>query len=359
MTKKLIIFIISFLVLTGCGVQDNILEDLLLAEVTGYDAAGKNQIRGSTVVAVSQSGEKSQMGKEVYAATTHTGKNFIQKTEAEASKRLVGGRLQAVVYGEELAKQGIYDYVDTYRRDPAIGRNLYLAVVDGKAEDIVKIESKMLKTPDVKTKELIEQNSQANLPETNLHTFLYYYYGDNMDPVMPLLKQEKDHIRVKGIALFKNDKYIGKHIPYEDGFLFKMLYGNFKNGIYEIRLKENSYMNIQNISSSVEYNINTNKKPAANISVHIEGSVVEVQDVDLKKRSVISKLERDAEKVFQKNLKKMVRMFQDNDVDPLALGDKARSQIRRFDKKHWYDIYPSIPVTVHVKVKLVQEGITE
>lgn len=360
MTKKTLMLLLSIVLLAGCGVKKNILEDMLLAEVTGYDDAGDAKVRGSIVVSISQSGENSTMGKEVYSAVTHTGKNVRQKVESEAPKRLVSGRLQTILYGETLARKGIYDYVDTYRRDPDVGRDLFLAVVSGKAEDIVNIESKMLKTPDVKTKELIQQNTETNLPDTNLHSFLYYYYGNNIDPVMPLLEKKQDHIKVKGIALFKDDKYIGKYITYEDGFLFKVLFGNFRNGLYEMEMKENSYINIQNITSKVEYEIKDgNGSPEVTIKAAIKGGLLEVQDVDLKNPGAIPKIEKKAQKVFEKKLGRMVKMFQENNVDPLALGDRARSKTRNFDRGNWEKVYPTIPVKIKVDVTLVQEGITE
>jgi spore germination protein len=360
MNLKKLILIFYCMIMAGCGVQDNILEDVLLAEVTGYDYAGKDKIRGSTVVAVSQSGENSKMGKEVYSATTHTGRNFIQKVESQAPRRLVGGRLAAVLYGETLAKKGIYDFVDTYRRDPSIGRDLYLAVVAGKAEDIVKIESKMLKTPGVKTKELIEQNIQTNLPEVNLHNFLNYYYGDNMDPVMPLLEVKHDHMRIKGIALFRDDKYTGKYITYQDGFIFKVLFGSFNNGLFEIRMKEDSYITAQNITSKVKYEIkDANGSPKVFISIEIRGGLLEVHEVDLRNPEAIPTIENKAKKVIEEKARRMVKMFQKINVDPLRMGDLARSQTRHFNRDKWDHIYPTIPVNIHVDVKLVQEGITE
>ncbi|RFU69824.1 Ger(x)C family spore germination protein [Bacillus sp. V59.32b] len=360
MKKNPLIYLLFCAMLTGCGVKDNILEDNLLAEVTAYDLAGDDKVKGATLVSVPSSGEKAPMGKEVYSAVAHTGKNIRQKMESETPKRLVGGRLSAVIYGEELAGRGIYDYVDTYRRDPSVGRDIYLAVASGKAEDIVNLESKMTQTPGIKTQELIEQNFQTNLPHTNLHSFLNRYYGDNMDPVMPLLEVKGEHLKLKGIALFRDDKYIGKHISYEDGFLFKVLSGRFKNGVYEIKMKEDSYLNIQNVYSRVKYEINDgNGSPEVFIKVKIRGGLLEVHDLDLKDRSTIPRIEKKAQQIIEKKLYGMVRMFQGNNVDPLALGDRARSQTRHFDKKHWEDEYQTVPIEIKVELKLVQEGITE
>lgn len=356
----IVILLVCCAMITGCGVKESVLEDNLIAEVTAYDQAGDDKVKGTIVVSVPSSGDKAPMGKEVYSAVAHTGKNIRQKMESETPKRLVKGRLSAIVYGEELARKGIYDYVDSYRRDPSVGRDIYLAVASGKAEDIVELEAKMTKTPGIKTQELIEQNIQTNLPHTNLHTFLNRYYGDNMDPVIPLLEIKGGHIKVKGIALFRDDKYIGKHISYQDGFLFKVLSGKFKNGVYEIEVKKDSYVNIQNVYSRVKYKITDgNGSPEVSIKVKMRGGLLEVHDLDLKDRSTIPRIEKQAQKILEKKLYGMVRMFQENNVDPLALGNRARSQTRHFKQKHWEDEYETVPIKIKVDITLVQEGITE
>ena len=50
------------IVLMGCGIQKRILEEVLIAEIVGFDDAGNNQIKGTTVVAVSRPGREKQQG---------------------------------------------------------------------------------------------------------------------------------------------------------------------------------------------------------------------------------------------------------------------------------------------------------
>ena len=252
--KLLLITLASFL-MTACGGEKQILEDILIAEVVGYDDAGDKKIKGTVVVSVPQPGEEADLGKEVYEADSHDIKAARQQENAKTPYPIVGGRLTVTLYGEELASKGLNDYVDTYRRDPMVGRDLYLAVVHGKAEDVVKMEPKLIKTPGVQVKELIEQNIRTNLPDVDLHRYLYACHGKGIDPVLPLLETTGDQIRVRGIALFKTDRYIGKYIPYEDGFLYKVLSENFKLGSYEIKWKENDFTDINNVESRVHYHI--------------------------------------------------------------------------------------------------------
>ncbi|MGE7761701.1 Ger(x)C family spore germination protein [Peribacillus sp. NPDC097895] len=359
MKFHLLLITLGCFLMTACGVEKQILEDILIAEMVGYDDAGSNKIKGTVVVNVPQPGEES-LGKEVYEAITHDVKAARQQENAKTPFPIAGGRLTVILYGEELARKGLNDYVDTYRRDPMVGRDLYLAIVHGKAEDLVKMEPKLIKTPGVQVKELIEQNIRTNLPDVDLHRYLYACHGKGIDPVLPLLETAEERIRVKGIALFKRDRYIGKYIPYEDGFLFKVLSENFKLGSYEIKWKENEYTEINNVESKVHYDIsNANQNPKVKIEVNLKANLLEVQGYDLGNPVDVKKIEAKAEHVMGKKLKEMVTMLQDNHVDPLALGDIAKSKTRDFNLKHWEKAYPHIPIEVDLDIEMIQTGIAE
>lgn len=360
MKIKFLLFTLASFLMAACGVEKQILEDILIAEVVGYDDAEDKKIKGTVVVSVPQPGEEADLGKEVYEANSNDIKAARQQENAKTPYPIVGGRLTVILYGEGLASKGLNDYVDTYRRDPMVGRDLYLAVVHGKAEDVVKMEPKLIKTPGVQVKELIEQNIRTNLPDVDLHRYLYACHGKGIDPVLPLLETAGDQIRVKGIALFKKDRYIGKYIPYEDGFLYKVLSENFKLGSYEIKWKENDFTDINNVESRVHNHIsNANQDPKVRIDVKMKASLLEVQGYDLGKAVDLNKIEVRAEQVIGKKLNEMVTMFQENHIDPLALGDHAKSKTRNFDQKHWEEAYPDIPIEVDLDIEMIQTGIAE
>ncbi|MBK5443860.1 MULTISPECIES: Ger(x)C family spore germination protein [unclassified Peribacillus] len=360
MKTKLLLITLGCVLMTACGVEKQILEDILIAEVVGYDDAGDHKIKGTVVVNVPQLGEEANLGKEVYEAISHDVKATRQQENSKTTFPIVGGRLSVILYSEELAGKGLNDYVDTYRRDPMVGRNLYLAVVHGRADDVVKIEPKLSKTPGVQVKELIEQNIRTNLPNVDLHHYLYASHGKGIDPVMPLLETAGERVRVKGIALFKKDRYIGKYISYEDGFLFKVLSENFKLGSYEIKLKDNDFIDINNVQSHVHYDIlHANQEPKVRIEVKIKASILEVQGYDLGKPLDVKNIENKAEQAIEKKLNKMLTMFQENNIDPIAMGDIARSKTRNFNRKHWEEVYPHIPIDLAVDIEMIQTGIAE
>ncbi|WP_110928565.1 Ger(x)C family spore germination protein [Bacillus massiliglaciei] len=361
MKKKWMILLSIPLLLIGCGTETSILEDIYMAEVVGFDAEGQDKVKGSVIVSFAKPGEEATMSKEMIQSVTHSLKNVKQENKGKSPLPIAAGRLEVILYGEELAKKGLRDYVDTYRRDPNIGTDLFLAVVDSRAEDVIKVEKESTDMPRIHTKELIEQNNVTNLPASSLQRFLYSWGGKGLDPVLPLLDiTKKGEIRIKGIALFRDDRYIGKHVSYMDGFLFKMIMESFRKGTYELKWKNNDYININNIKSKVRYRIeNANENPRVRIEVNMKGGLLEAQGYDINKEVSLGKIEKKAQKEFEERIKKMVRFFQENHIDPLAIGDRARSKTRGFNFKHWEEVYPDIPIDVKVNIQFIQEGISE
>src|SRR3954447_339151 len=358
--KGLLIVSICFIGLMGCGVEKHILEEILIAEVVGFDEEENNQIKGTTVVSVSRPGVEATRGKDVYQMVSHSIKDVRQTIGKEAPFPIVGGRLDVILYGEKLARKGLNSFMDTHHRDPNLGRDLFIGIVEGQADQVVKEEAKMTKTAGVYLKELIEHNTKTNLPENNFHSFFYSSHGKGMDPVVPLLTVKGDKVEIKGIALMKKDVYIGEYIPFNQGILFKSLYERPKGGSFELKWKENSYINISNVSSNSNYEIsNANDRPSVKISVKMKGRLIEIQGYDLYKKPDIKKIEAIAERDLQRKMKDMVNRFQEYDIDPLAIGDRARSKTRNFNQKHWEDIYPTIPITVELDLVLIHEGISE
>ncbi|MFX3625033.1 MAG: Ger(x)C family spore germination protein [Ectobacillus sp.] len=354
------LILLSVLLLSGCGAQKKILEDVQLTRTIGFDEAEGNKVRGTVALMITPPGQNVQPRTDILTNVSYTGKGIRQLLQAESPKPILVGKVRTVLYGEKVAHSNLYRYVDTLQRDPNIGRDVYLAITEGETMPFLQLRSPMSQGPGMYIEQLLEQNSKTNFPKTDLHHFLYHYLGKGLDPIMPLLSLRGNHIFIKGIALFKKGKYIGKYIPYKQGFIFKALYEPFERGMYEIQMKPHGFITIQNIGSSVKYKIlNGSTNPAVHIFLSMKGRVVESPDLAVRDFKAINKFEAQIEKQIQKEALKMMRMFQKEHIDPLGIGDRARSQTRNFNIKKWEKQYASIPIYVKVNVQITQAGIAE
>ncbi|WP_026696061.1 Ger(x)C family spore germination protein [Peribacillus kribbensis] len=352
--KKIMIWIVILgIVVGGATVKTKVLEDLQLVTIYGYDYAGKNKIRGIVSTPVIPTTENTPPGSKILGVDAHTSKNSRQLLQSVSPKPLVIGRLNTALYSDKIAKKGLFRLLDTLIRDPSLGRSLMLAVVKGSVEDLLSEKYTMTETSSMYVSELMKNNNQSVIPKTSLHSFLNDYFEKGRDPFLPLLEKGTDLIRMKGIAFFKQDRYIWE-LPYAECFVFKMLYENFKNGMYEYKA-DGDYVTLENLQSKVHYHISADNKQVT-IHVSLKGKLLDASGHQLASSKSIPDLEKTLSRVLIKKAARLENKFKKLNIDPLGIGDKARSKERHFNFEEWNKQYKNITFKNDVKVEITQSG---
>ncbi|UOK59330.1 hypothetical protein MGI18_10830 [Bacillus sp. OVS6] len=183
--------------LTGC-LEQKYIERIGMITAVGYDLGNQNKIKGTTVAF--QFDPTRQNVSQMLTSEANTSKGIREAMNRETSHHLVSGQLRVSLYGEELARRGIYTFVDTLARDASVGTMSYLAVASPEAASILSAENLSI-TTNVGTYlyRLLEQNikSEQTISST-LHEFLKTYYEVGMDPILPmisLMNEKKSPLR--------------------------------------------------------------------------------------------------------------------------------------------------------------------
>ncbi|GGE32214.1 hypothetical protein GCM10011391_08610 [Pullulanibacillus camelliae] len=360
--RLLIALLLISLCLTGCA-KPRIVDDVHLVQAIGYDYYKENYLLGTITSPVySQSAGSGIMPpkSDVMSVVVKKGTEVNAELESESEYQLEPGKLLVSLYSNEIAADGLFQYVDLLKRNPDIGIVTNLAITEGSAKEI--LEGQYASDPLISEylSNMFKKHATNNFPETNLHTFLYQYAGKGMDPFLPLIKKENEHVKIIGIALFKGDKYID-YVPYSQAFVFNMLYQSFSKGNYAVPLNASQYVSIENISSKVDYQVEPRGKdgrhPIVKISVEENGYVRESASV-LKGKHSIPNLQKRLAKELQKNGITLIKNFKNLRTDPLQIGSHVRSFQRHWSEAAWMDYYPHADIRLKVKVKLKHEGIT-
>jgi spore germination protein len=359
MDKRCLMPILLLSLLTGCFPKTQILEDIQLVQSVAYDYLSEKNIKVGAEATITPRGEDVQLISEIFKAESHTNKSARKIIESESPKPFRIGRLGVVLFNKKLAEEGIYKIVDVLQRDPSIGRDIFMVVAENSAIDILEGEYSVSETPSKYLTNMLDQNMRSNIPRSSIHLFLYRYHGKGMDPFMPLIEKKGNHIRIKGVALFKGDKYKG-YINIRNAFFLKLLRESFEDGMFEVKYGENNYYTIENISSQVDFKVkNANKNPEITMDVKVTGRINEAPKILVGKKNVIDQLEKTASEMLEKDMEAMIKKFQRLNVDPLALGDRVRSRTRNFDFKNWEGKYPEVPIDINVAVQIIQSGIMD
>ncbi|EIT86348.1 spore germination protein [Fictibacillus macauensis ZFHKF-1] len=358
--RKYKVWFITLLLLTACTPQKQVLEDIELVGTVGYDYASKDLVEASAACPIVTGGsQQATLENVVFSAKAHTSKSIRQELQAQSPRPFGSGRIGVILFEDKLAQKGITKIIDSLQRDPSVGRNIFLAVTEGKTKDMLTKKYVVNDIVPVYLKKLIEQNINLTIPRTNFHHFNYSYYGNGSDPFMPLLAVSGKYIKITGLALFDHSKYVD-HISFDDSIIFKFMYQDFRQGSHEFKMKNNRYLTLENLNSKVKYEYkDILGSPRLTMHIKITGKVNDAAGLSLYKPQDITKIEKTIKKELDQDAERLVKQFQEKQIDPLGIGDRARSKVRNFTFKEWDQKYPTMPVTVSSEINITQSGIVE
>ncbi|USK35383.1 Ger(x)C family spore germination protein [Bacillus sp. F19] len=356
MKRKMIVFLIPLL-LTGC-LEKEILDDVNIITVIGYDMENSDQIKGTVVIPVYT--KDAPVESEIIEDTSslEVSKDILTHLQRKSSDPLVLGKTTVVIYSEEIAEKGLTKLVDTLERDPSVGSRVYLTVGRESANSIMKAKFGIRGAAEYISNLIRHNIENRDIPKTNLHIFLYDLYAQDSDPFLPILKKaEGDIVVLDGLALFKGDKMVSE-IPNEKLIFFKLIADKYTEGTYALKLPKKEQVAIKTISSDRKIEVNKKDPSKLTIKVKISGIVQQYTG-----NIITPKIKNGMEKAFEKEIikesKQMIEQFKELDIDPLGIQDLIESQVRGFGKKEWKETYPKLNVEIKPEVMITETGVIE
>ncbi|MGG3564060.1 Ger(x)C family spore germination protein [Neobacillus rhizosphaerae] len=360
MAKRFILGSFLPLFLSGCTlIPPTIVNEINMAQGVGYDLASDNKIKETIVFPIFKKDKSSST--EIKAGIGQSSKEIRALINNETRYPLVSGQLRLALYGKALSRKGINDFVDTLNRDPSIGNLVQLAIVDGDPYDLLMTEKFKTENISIFIQELLDQNMESGqLPRSNLHSFIFQFSQVGQDPYLPLIKKENGSIKINGMAIFKDDRFV-TYLSLDDQFIFKGLVDTYKHGIHQFILSNGDKVVLDILHSNAKYKVKMVKgRPVFTISLQMKTRLQEFSSPK-KQRVPIDKpkIQKEVAQILEKRSLKLAARFKNLQVDPLGLGAKYKEHDRQFNERTWKSIYPEVQVLVHAKVEIKQTGIVE
>jgi spore germination protein len=351
-----ILLLISFL-LTGC-VKQEVLEKITISFVCAFDEAPNDEIEFTLAVPKFQPGKSGFVSNILFSKVGHTTRNLTDLMEMQLNRPIKPGKLSVILVGKELAEKGLADKLDVILRDAQASRKIYIAIVDGRAKDILETDFSLNEEKGMFLYHLLDTNIRTgHLPRQNLHDFEYSYLGKGLDPFLPFLTlQQNNRVQITGLALFKDDKYI-MSLNEKQMRVMKLLLGNVRYGTLETKLDNGPYIAVKNIGSKVDYQLGKEPKgPKVLINLSLKAEVIDSKGIQLsndEKQRIKERLEEDLTETGMD----LLQVFKKEGIDPLGLGDFDRSKTRHWSEAAWKEEYSTMSVKLDVKVNLTEMGI--
>lgn len=355
--KKYLLILLCTTLLTGC-VEKQIIDELNIETAQGYDLAENDHLKG-TLLYVKYLPDKS-FQNQTLTTVAETSRDVLTALERRSSDPLVTGGIQAVLFGEELAKHGFVRLIDSLLRDPNVGSRILLAMVEkDNAQDVLE-GNYGFKGNGTYIKNLLTHNMKnRDVPKLNLHLFGNYYASRGRDAFLPILKKINDNtLEIVGIGIFSINKVVYK-VSEEKMFYFKLMVDKYSEGSKIVNYGKNEAV-IRSIHSKNKIKIiKSPDKLHANIYINVDAVVREYSGKKVSHK-VINGLEQAMEKDIKKECLKMLHTFQDRGIDPVGLGEYVKSKTKHYNYDKWWDEdYKKITLNVIPKVTIMESGTVE
>lgn len=262
------------------------IEDLSFANVGGYDAAkesgpeyddGQDKI---AVTAVFPLFEEEAVSTATVA--TNEGKTIADtrgKRAYKTPRKLLVGMLQAAVYGDKLARNGLYGSIEILLRDPQVKHDILMALAYDRAEDVLKTKINNYSNAGDYVFDLLK-NSRTNafIPTVTVHSFAMGVLCKHRNPVLPIIRSGINSIEIAGLGIFKNDRLIAR-ASVEEARIISFLRGEKMEGYLPFFVEKNG----QIVNEGSVYVKNSRKVEVYrngniynfNIKIKLKGDVVE------------------------------------------------------------------------------------
>lgn len=375
----LILIIISNL-FTGCWSKKE-LNELSIATALGIDKSDDKYIISVQLINPTEIAAQKSSGQSaatiVYKAEGKSVFEALRRMTMVTSRKVYLSHVRVIVFGEQVAREGLKNLLDFLSRDTEMRANVYLLVSrNSKAEDVLGILTTLERISANKVYMSLKSTEEfwASASAVMLDEFIDSIGSKGKDAVMSgvtvkgnaeeagtneNMKRSRGYgiLTIDNIGVFKKDKLI-EWLKENESIGYNQIIGKLKSTIVTIDSPEGESVGIEikESKSSVRGKIEDGK-PKIYINFQASGDVADVQSsIDIKKTENIDKLEKEAEKRMEKNMKAVIEKAQKElKSDIFGFGEAfRRSNPREWKKlqKNWDEEFKNIPVEIKISVTI-------
>lgn len=259
-TVSLLILCLYILALAGCW-DARELDTLSIVAGVGIDASGQPGEYDFTMLVgkaqKSKSSGASSTQNAPYLLLTTTNKSMslaLDDIRFKSSRELFLHPNQIIVFGKDLACQGLGPVLDMFIRDHESRLEVWAFVADGRAGDILATDTKQEPIPAAAIERMTRDASGISKYFGTKMIELFSRLADKgTSAILPVISrtQEKDslNLALSGSAVFNDDKMVGTLNAEEtQGYVYAM--GDMHDGILEVPMQDGTaILEISKVSS--------------------------------------------------------------------------------------------------------------
>ena len=232
--RRSVLALLVLVLLTGCWDRHE-LDERANSLMTGVDLCSEEEdclLISSRQYAIpgriptGPGGRGSTDAVMVISSPGKDGPDSRTRAQAEMARDLHFGHQRMMVWGEAFARHELRTYLDYVWRVPEIRRQMWVAVAEGRAEDVVRARPPLDPVPALYLSDQFEEAVETGrLPaQSTLGDFMVRLSGEGEEPFAPLLRLDPPYPEIVGLAVFRGARMVGK-LSTEELSTFALLAG--------------------------------------------------------------------------------------------------------------------------------------
>lgn len=384
--SSILIFIMAISILTGCWSRRE-LNDLAIISALSIDKIDNQYEITIQVINPTEVVGKQQTSSNPVTTFRETGPTLLEalrKMALEKPRKAYLPHLRIIVFGEEMARNGIQNSLDYLLRDHEVRADfLFTVAKNQKGSEILNVTSTIEKIPATKIFKSID-TSEKGLAQTKsvqlaeLYTQIIskgsnpvltgvYIRGNrkigndisNMEKISSPAKIDLDNL-----AIFKDDKLVDWFTS-EESRGYNFITDNIKQTILTVPCKNNEGdITLDVIRSKTKMKTKVKgDKPFMEIITRTEGTIGEMTcSRDIYSEKTIEEMEKSLEKRLKELMEKTIEKAKKNQTDVFGLGEEIHRKHPKVWNKlkgNWHDKgFVELKVTIKPDVKIRRTGTT-
>ncbi|WP_238403073.1 Ger(x)C family spore germination protein [Paenibacillus mesophilus] len=299
----------------------------------------------------------------------HTIDDALMNLQQQVSGRLFFGHLRVIVVSEDVAKKGMENLNDYFRRNSEVRRMAWMMISKGKAQDLMKAAPKLERVPTLYLMSTLDDAvKMGKLPEDYIGMFWSNSSKKGQEGFLPYVEIMKEqNVELSGLAYFKGSKMAGTTKPLEIGAYMGIKGVNPAGYRGTISLDGSASNTITlyatNRTSKIDVQIK-NGLPKITVTIinelNIEEKANEQHFID--QPDILKEIEREDEKGAVKLHEGLVKETQEKGADIFGFGEYVRAKEPQYWNEHiktkegWQEMYKDISIEVKIDVKIRRVG---
>ncbi|MBS4216258.1 Ger(x)C family spore germination protein [Neobacillus rhizophilus] len=366
--KRFIVLTTIPFLLSGCWDQ-RLLKEQKLILLIGYDKGHNGKIISNTDYPISkgvQNNSASTTKSTILTTEGETALDTLLHADLNISEKIDISKAQVVLFGEEMARQGLYKELDHIYRNPKGALGAKVAIIEGKARDAVRIKQEEANLNGQYYDEYLKSGEATGFfTNYNVQSVCPLLLKHTKDPLLPLLKisPERHRARSIGMALFNNEKMTGK-LNVSESKMFLLLNGEKKQKVSFLLNTNNQdsqkeFIVIEILNNRQKTKLSVKNEAVTSIlSSKLQYRITEYPKDQLTNPILLKKLNKTIQKRLTKKAEKTIAKLQAANCDGFGIEEEIRVHHHQLWKEKYKNAdIKNIPIKAKLDLELINSGI--